>query len=179
MTRIYHETSSGGKLRTKRRLGGFTLIELLVVVLIIGILTAVAWPKYELAIMKARMVEIYKWGDYASREAELFYLANGRYPSTFLELGVVVPGCNQSENYFNGCPGNKDISIVEISNGGILIESRRYPMRYFHVFEQKWNKPEKKYCWALTSYPKGRETCQKLSGNKPPVADWFPIYPLE
>ncbi len=57
----------------------FTLIELLVVVLIIGILSAIALPQYQKAVMKARFVELKTGISSYISAADMYVMING-YP---------------------------------------------------------------------------------------------------
>ncbi len=59
---------------------GFTLIELLVVVLIIGILSAVALPQYQKAVMKARVSEFLPWYRNVREGRRLYILNTGDAP---------------------------------------------------------------------------------------------------
>lgn len=59
---------------------GFTLIELLVVVLIIGILAALAFPQYQVAIEKSRASEALINLKSLVNSVKLYYLSHGQYP---------------------------------------------------------------------------------------------------
>ena len=73
----------------KRR--GFTLIELLVVVLIIGILSAIALPKYQTAVMKARYTQAMTLANSIYRAEQAYYMANGRFAYSLKDLDIDLP----------------------------------------------------------------------------------------
>ena len=78
----------------KLRKKAFTLIELLVVVLIIGILAAVAIPRYEESVERQIMQEAILNLRALDRAQDIFLLQNGREANTeeIIKLDVSIPG---------------------------------------------------------------------------------------
>ena len=69
----------------------FTLIELLVVVLIIGILAAVALPKYQMAVEKSHAAEALVVLRRIVDAQEIYYMNNGEYTFDFSNLDADIP----------------------------------------------------------------------------------------
>lgn len=72
---------------------GFTLIELLIVVLIIGILSAIALPQYQVAVAKARANSIRPTIKAMKDAEEVYYLYTGTYTDKSELLDVNLPQC--------------------------------------------------------------------------------------
>ncbi len=169
MNEIYPKNLLAGKN------AGFTLIELLVVVLILAILAAIALPQYQKAVLKSRMPQVYVWMHNAAREAELFYLANGRYPKSFLEMGVEIPNCEHTEHYMSWCFKNPEVTFVEISNGTINFNLRRSDkgarlVYFFKASNQNFGE-------GLFCNPSGVESlvkfCRDIGAVRPAANQWL------
>jgi prepilin-type N-terminal cleavage/methylation domain-containing protein len=89
----------------------FTLIELLVVVLIIGILAAIALPKYQKSTEKTRATEALIILKAISKANDMYFLATDSYTKDMNDLDIEIPGAksevsgllNRSTTQFFNC----------------------------------------------------------------------------
>ena len=70
---------------------GFTLIELLVVVLIIGILAAIALPKYQKAVAKTQATQALTLLKSLEQAYKAYYMANGQWATSLDDLDIRIP----------------------------------------------------------------------------------------
>ena len=71
---------------------GFTLIEMLVVVLIIGILAAIALPKYQQAVEKSRAAEAMLFLNSLEKAETIYHHENEEFTSNLSLLPIDVRG---------------------------------------------------------------------------------------
>ena len=155
---------------------GFTLIELLVVVLIIGILSAVALPQYNRAVLKARYSELQTIISAYKTAAETYYMANGAYPDYWTDMDIDPPsGCTAEDTRVGGYLYCKSLHFDLYDNSNKNLVGLYKPNNKIKIAYVQWlnisAKPSKRECWAVTGDADARALCKSLNGTEAGSAD--------
>ena len=149
---------------------GFTLTELLIVVLVIGILTAVALPKYKFAVEKARYAVLPKYSRQAMQLQKLYYWANGEYAMTWDQLDGFEDWKMDSSKAYITSPDGVFQCWLRPANGkptSIKCWPKKYSEYYF-CLEQYYGSSTIT-CWNNTKFK--AQMCRAWGATNCPIKD--------
>lgn len=151
---------------------GFTLIELLVVVLIIGILSAVALPQYQVAVAKSRLAAVMPLTKSLKEGQELLYLYNGAYEDKVDNMDIGWPGdcVSQGGGQLNCGKTKYDVGHINVvGDVAGCTELNCYMLHYDHA-----GNAGKIECLALTGDNTAAQVCRGMGGVKgSSVSSWI------
>ena len=140
---------------------GFTLIELLVVVLIIGILAAIAVPKYQKAVLKSKIASDLPLLVSVINAQKVYEMANGKFALNLDELDVSLP-CQRIQTEGDGSYCTLPSALLKTYNrSGVYIERGG-------LYRLQWSKTgadQKVLCIARADNQQAKEVCASYGGT--------------
>ena len=152
--------------RTSR--AGFTLIELLVVVLIIGILSAIALPQYQVAVAKSRLATVMAVTRALKNAQEMLYLANGAYEDSLDTMGGVLPGgCTDQGGGQAVCGKTKyDVGHMDVLGDAAGFTDINGFLIYYDNPAEHPDRAGQTECLALQDNETAERVCKSYGGSK-------------
>ncbi len=146
---------------------GFTLIELLVVILIIGILTAVALPQYQVAVEKARVTSLFPIFRTILRAQKVYELEHGKGTAdlTLLDIQIPYPIYRNTDSFDGKIRYRVSNSYFFVYEDASMIayQGKGYSVNYYHSVKSGYQ--GLCYTGSATAWF-GEKVCKSLGAKK-------------
>ena len=149
---------------------GFTLIEMLVVVLIIAVLAAIAFPQYQLSVLKTRYTQLMVMGDALRKAQDAYYLVHGKYALKINDLDITIPGdCRVGDSggiiycpKFRCVVNDGWVNAETLGDVYCLMDRYGRTLRY-RIYSLRRN--TKRLCGTYATSELGKKLCENLGGR--------------